>query len=185
MRNPQRARDLANFLAPVLEHDGDIAAGSGSPDSCSCHETVAGAAEPAVDFAVGLELREVRKKVPSPRNGERATGEFRDRLTKALESDDHAVGVLWALLAGRADQQRADALPESLAGPPGGGSAPGNRTAPGGRKASEGGSGPFGWPHSLGPSLRRAWVHLRMKAIRAWVKLCVNAIVGLVLFIAW
>src|SRR6185312_12448415 len=115
MRNPQRARDLAKFLAPALEHAGGIAAEPGSPDGCSCQDKVAGPAEPAVDFAIGLELREVRKKVPSPRNGEggQAAGEFGDRLTKVLEGDDHAVDVLWALLAGRGDQPRADALPES------------------------------------------------------------------------
>ena len=56
MRNPQRARYLANFLAPVLQNAGDSTAEPGSPDGCSCHETVAGSAEPAVDFAVGLEL---------------------------------------------------------------------------------------------------------------------------------
>jgi hypothetical protein len=176
MRNPQRARDLAKFLAPALEHAGDIAAETGSPDGCSCQEKVAGPAEPAVDFAIGLELREVRKKVPSPRNGEgeRAAGEFGDRLTKVLESDDHAVDVLWALLAGRGDQPRADALPESIAGSPEGGSTPGNVSAAGGRKRSEGGSRPSGLPGKTADGLRRAWVNL-----------CMNAIVGLVLFLAW
>jgi hypothetical protein len=104
MRNPQRARYLAEFLAPVLENAGDITAEPGSPGVCSCHEQVAGPAEPAVDFAIGLELREVWKRVPSPRKGEgeQATGEFSDSLTEVLESDDHAVGVLWALLAATA-----------------------------------------------------------------------------------
>lgn len=149
----------------------------GSPAGCSCHEAVAGSAEPAVDFAVGLELREVRKKLPSPRKGEgeQAKGEFRDRLAKVLEGDDHAVGVLWALLAGHGDQPHADALPDSPAGPPGGGrGAPGNPGAPSGRKASQGGGGPYGWPHKLGFGLRRVWVNL-----------CMNAIVGIVLFLAW
>jgi hypothetical protein len=176
MRNPQRARDLADFLAPVLENAEVVTGEPGSPDGCSCHETVAGSAEPAVDLAVGLELLEVWKKVPSPRKGEgeQAAGEYSDRLAEALESDDHAVGVLWALLAGPGDRPRADALPESLACPPGGGSTPGNTAAPSGRKAPQGGSGPSGWPHKLGPGLRRVGVNL-----------CMNAIVGLVLFLAW
>jgi len=64
-----------------------------------------------VDFAIRLELHEVWKKIPSPREGtgEQATGKLSDRLTEVLESDDHAVGVLWALLAGRGDQPRAAA----------------------------------------------------------------------------
>ena len=106
----QRARDLAEFLAPVLANAADITAESGSPDGCSCHEAVAGSAEPAVDFAVALELCEVRKKLPAPRKGggEQARGEFRDRVARVLESDDRAMWVLWALVAGRGDQPRAD-----------------------------------------------------------------------------
>jgi hypothetical protein len=138
MHNRQRARYLAKFLAPVLANAGDLAAESGSPHSCSCHEKVAGPAEPAVDTAVLLELREVRKKVPRRSPGELAADELSDRLTEVLESDDHAVGVLWALLAGRDNQPRADALPETLAGSSGGG----GLNAPGGRKASRGGNRP-------------------------------------------
>ena len=190
MRNSQRARYLANFLAPALQNAGDSTTEPGSPDVCSCHETVTGSAEPAVDFAVGLELREVRKKVPAPRKGEgeRDTGEFSDRLTEVLESDDHATGVLWALLAGHGDQPRADTLPESLAAPLGGGSTPGDPGAPGNREASDPGGGPYGWPHKLGPGLRRVWGSLYRMAWRlrrVWVSLCMNAIVGLVLFLAW
>jgi hypothetical protein len=176
MRNSQRARVLADILAPALENEGDITAEPGSPDGCSCHETVTGSAEPAVDLAIGFELRELRKKVPSPRNGEgeQATGEVSDRLTEVLESDDHAAGVLWALLAGNSDQPRADALPGSLAGPSGSGSTPGNPGAPSARKASQGGGGPYGFPHKLGYGLWRVGGNLFM-----------NAIVGLVLVLAW
>ena len=129
-----------------------------------------------MDFAIGLELREVRKKVPSPQNGGGGQdgGEFSDRLSKVLEGDDHAVDVLWALLAGRGDQLRADALPESLAGPPGGGGTRGSVSAAGGRKGSEGSSRPSGVPGKTADGLRRAWVNL-----------CMNAIVGLVLVLAW
>src|SRR5215471_13135698 len=131
MRNSERARVLADILAPALQNDEGITAEPGSPNGCSCHETVAGSAEPAGDLAIRFELREVRKKVPSPQKGEgeQATGEFRDRLTEVLESDDRASAVLWALLAGDGDQPRADALPGSHAGPSGGGSTSGNRTA--------------------------------------------------------
>ena len=176
MRNPQRARDLATFLAPVLENAGDAAAEPGSPDGCSCHEKVVGLAEPAVDFAIRLELREVWEKVLSPREraGEKATSKLSDRLTEVLERDDHAVGMLWALLAGRGDQPRADALPEPLAGPRRGGSAPGGLSAHGGRKASEGGSRPPGVARKTGYGLRRVWGNL-----------CMNAIVALVLVLAW
>lgn len=176
MRNSQRARVLADILAPALENDGDITAEAVSPDGCSCHETVAAPAEPAVDLALGLELRELRKKVPSPRKGEgeHATGEFGDRLTEVLESDDRAAGVLWALLAGNGDQPRTDALPVSPAGPSGGGSTPGNPGAPSARKASQGGGGPYGFPHKLGYGLWRVGGNLFM-----------NTIVGLVLLVAW
>src|SRR5215470_6269444 len=113
MNSPQQARNLATFLAPALESARDIAAEPGSPDGCSC-ETEVGPAGPAVDSAILLELHEVWKKIPLRRAGagagaaERAPGNLSDRLTEVLESDDHAVGVLWALLAGRGDQPRAD-----------------------------------------------------------------------------
>jgi hypothetical protein len=175
MRNPQRARDLAEFLAPALENARGVAGEPGSPDRCSCQEKAVDRAEPAVDFAIDLELRELRKKVPSPRRGagEPATGKLSDRLTEVLESDDHAAGVLWALLAGRGDQLRADG-PEPLASPPGGGRAPGGLIAHAGHKASGGGSRPPGWPRKTASGLRRVWANL-----------CMNAIVALVLVLAW
>src|ERR1700751_2563994 len=112
MRNPQRVRDLARFLAPALVHAEDSTAEASSPDDCSCHEKVTGPAEPAVDFAIGFELRELRKKVPPPRQGggEQATGAYSDRVAEVLAADDRAVGVLWALLAGSGDGPRPDAL---------------------------------------------------------------------------
>jgi hypothetical protein len=170
MHNRQRARDLAKFLAPVLAN-GDLAAEPGSPDGCSCHEKVPGPAEPAVDTAVLLELREVRRKVPRESAGEQATDDLSDRLTEVLESDDHAVGVLWALLAGRDNQPRADALPAALACPSGGGN---GLSAPGGRKASKGGNRPPRLPHKTASGLRRVWANV-----------CMNAIVVLVLVLAW
>ena len=148
-----------------------------------------------MDFAVALELGEVRKKVPAPRKGkgegaeEQAKGEFRDRVARVLESDDRAMWVLWALVAGRGDQPRADGRSDSRAGPPGGGSTPSNGTAPGGNKASDnGGGGPYGWPHKLGARPRHVWARLRTTALRlrpVWVSLWMNAIVAVVLFLAW
>lgn len=192
MTNTQRARDLAEFLAPALDNAGDVAAELGSPEGCSCHEQVTGPVEPAVDVAIGLELRDVWNSTLSPqeRAGEPVTGKLSDRLTEALDRDDHAVEVLWALLAGRGDQPSADALPELLAGTHGNGSAPGGRTASGN------GSGPSGSPsrtaarrtaarrtapRRTSSRLRRFRVHLR----RFGVNLCMNAIVALVLVLAW
>src|SRR5262249_61677462 len=125
-----------------------------------------GCAGPGVDSAILRERREVGKKMPWRRAGagagaaERAPGNLSDRLTEVLESDDHAVGVLWALLAGRGDQPRADALPEPLAGPPGGGSAPGGLSANGGRKASGGGGRPPGLPRKTATGPRRGRARL-------------------------
>ncbi len=176
MRNPQRARDLAKFLAPALVHAGDSTAEAGSPDDCSCHEKVTGHAEPAVDFAIGFELRELRKKVPPPcqGEGEQGTGAYSDRVAEVLAADDRAVGVLWALLAGGGDGPRPDALPASLTDSPNGGGAPGNPKAAGGRKGSGGGGRPAWLSGRTADGLRRAWVNLWM-----------NAIVAAVLVLAW
>src|SRR5689334_2198794 len=176
MHNPQRASELAKFLAPVLKQAGDVAAEPGSPEDCSCREKMAAPAEPAVDVAIGLELHEVWKKAVSPQEqaGEQATGELSDRLTEVLEGDEHAVEVLWALLAGGGDRPRADALPELLAAWAAGGSPPSGSSAPGGRKASDGGGRPPGLSHKTADSLRRIWVSV-----------CMNAIVALVLVLAW
>jgi hypothetical protein len=169
MHDPQRARELAKFLAPVLENVRDLPAEPSSPDGCSCHEEVAGPVEPAVDLAIHLELAEVRKKLPAPARaaGEQATIEPSDRLTEVLKRDGHTAGVLWALLAGRGNQLRADALPEALAGPPSDGKAPR-------RKASKGGS-------------RQPCLHRKPASglRRVWANLCMNAIVVLVLVLAW
>src|SRR5260221_12545774 len=93
MHNPQRARDLANFLAPALENALDVNADPGSLDSCSCDEKVVVAAEPDVDFAMWLELREACKKGLAIRDGagQQATGKLSDRLAEVLE----ATIMLW------------------------------------------------------------------------------------------
>ncbi len=176
MHNPQHARDLANFLAPALENARDVNADPGSPDSCSCDEKVIVPAEPDVDFAICLELCEACKKGLAIRDeaGQQATGKLSDRLTEVLEGDDHAVGVLWALLAGGGDQPDADARQQPFASPPAGGSAPGGRSRPWPQRAPGGGSRSSGLPHKTASGLRRAWANI-----------CMNATVALVLFLAW
>jgi len=169
MDKPQHARDLAKFLAPALRNASGINAEPDSPGSCSCHEEVAGPAEPAVDFAIYLELREAWRKGNPKGNGaaEQDPGRLSERLAELLERDDHAVGVLGALMAGRGDHPRADAPQQPLAGPPGG------QREPGGRRPSGGGSRSC-LPPKTSSGLRRAWAGI-----------CMNAIVVLVLLLAW
>ena len=176
MRNSQHARDLAKCLAPVLENVRDVISEPGSPDCCSGLEKVIDPTEPDVDFAVCLELYEAWGKGLSRRDGaeEQATGTLCDRLADVLEGDDHAVGVLWALLAGGGDRPSGDSLHQALASSPNGGSAPGGRNAPDGGSAPGGGKRPGGLSHKTRASLRRGWANI-----------CMNAIVALALLLAW
>jgi hypothetical protein len=195
MQNPQRARELAEFLAPALKNAGDGAAQPASPGGCSCHETVVGPTERAVDSAIRFELDAVWKKASllTGRPGKRANGEVTDRLTQVLERDDHAVEVLWALLADRGNKPRAaapagrarktgakaragrgskpgaGAPPEPPASSNGDGSGHGRAAAPG-RKAPDKDS----LPRKTADGLQRVWANLWM-----------NAIVALVLVLAW
>lgn len=178
MHKPQRARALAMFLAPALHNAPGINAEPDLPDSCSCDDKFAGAAEPAVDFAIYLELREAWRKGNPKGNGtaEQDTDKLCARLTEVLQGDDHALRVLSALVAGRADQPQADAPPELVTRPPGG------RNEPDGRRAPGSGSRSGGLWHKTASGLRRAWANgLR----RGWANICMNAIVALVLFLAW
>src|SRR5260221_6272676 len=154
MHNPQRARDLANFLAPASENALDVNADPGSLDSCSSDEKVVVPAEPDVDFAICLELREACKKGLAIRDeaGQQATGKLSDRLAEVLEGDDHAGGVLWEVLAGGGDQPDADARQQPFASPPAGGSAPGGRSGPWDQRAPGGGSRSSGYRSRPGPS---------------------------------
>ena len=164
MHKPQNARALAKFLAPALQNAQDVNAEPGSPDSCTCYEKVADAAEPAIDFAIYLELHEAWRKGKPEGNGtaEQDAGKLCDSLTEVLEDDDHAVEVIGALLAGRGDQPQADALPQPLASPPGD------------RRATGGGSRSGNLSHKTVSGLRRASANI-----------CMNAIVALVLVLAW
>jgi hypothetical protein len=75
-----------------------------------------------------------------------------------------------------------DALQEPPASPPSGGSAPSGRSARGNQKASGGGGRSAGSPRKTAPGPRCAWADgLR----RTWANVCMNAIVALVLFLAW
>src|SRR5215467_14738136 len=169
MHEPQHAHDLAKFLAPALRIAPDVNAGADSLDGCTCHEKVAGPAKPDVDFAIYLELHEAWRKGNPDGNGtaEQDTGELTERLTELLEDDDHAVGVLSALVAGSGDQQQAGTPQPPSSSPPGG------RGEPGGRRAPGGGHRAFLPPKAVS-GLRRAWANI-----------CMNAIVALVLFLAW
>jgi len=101
MHKPQHARALAKFLAPALQNAPDVNAEPDSPDSCTCHEKAADPAEPAVDFAIYLELHEAWGKGNPNGNGtaEQDIGKLTERLAELLEDDDHALGVLSALVA--------------------------------------------------------------------------------------
>jgi hypothetical protein len=75
-----------------------------------------------------------------------------------------------------------DALQEPPASPPSGGGGPSGRSARGNQKASGGGGRSAGSPRKTAPGPRRAWADgLR----RTWANVCMNAIVALVLFLAW
>jgi hypothetical protein len=169
MHKPQHARALAEFLAPALENAPNTDAEPNSPDGCTCHETVIDLTEPAVDLAISLELREAWRKGHPNGNAaaEQDIDKLSERLTQVLERDAHAVGVLSALLTDRGDQPRADAPQQRFASPAGG------RSEPGGRRASSGGSR-FRLPTKTASGLRRAWANV-----------CMNAIVALVLLLAW
>jgi hypothetical protein len=176
MHNSQRARDLAKCLAPVLENVRDVNSEPGSADCYSGLEKVIDPAEPDVDFAVCLELYEAWNKGLSRWDGaeEQATGTLCDHLAEVLEGDDHAVGVLWALLAGCGDRPPADPLRQALTSSANGGSAPGDRNATDGSSAPGRGKRPGGVSHKTRASLRRGWANI-----------CMNAIVALVLLLAW
>src|ERR1700751_1443337 len=150
MSNPQHARDLAKFLAPALDNARDITGEPSSPDSCPCHGMVIDPTRPSVDFAVHLELNDAWRKGRPAQGGatEQGRGKLTGHLTEVLERDDHAVGVLWALLADRGDQWQADALPQPLASPPG------VRSTPGGNGRS------IHLPHKAASGLRRVSAYM-------------------------
>ena len=94
MNGSQQARALANYLAPMLESARDVNVRPGSLDGLSRHEKGTDPTGPDVDSAIYLEAHEVWKRL-SRRNGADTTAARCDRLTKILEGDEHAMGVLW------------------------------------------------------------------------------------------
>ena len=178
MHDSRQVRELAKFLAPVLENVRDVTAGSDSLDGSSCAGNVIASIEPDVDAAIYLELHKVLKRL-APQNGAGKKAPLCDRLTKVLEDDDHAVGVLWALLAGRIDQQQAAGPQSAVADPASNGATPGGCKATGG-KIVRGRTAAGNGRRSLGLS-RKATAFLS----RLWANVCMNAIVAGVLFLAW
>jgi hypothetical protein len=166
MNSSQQARALANYLAPMLDGAQGVNVKPGSQDDPSRHQKGIIPTGPDVDSAIYLEAHEVLTRV-SRRNGTDTTAARCGRLTKVLEGDDHAVGVLWALLAGYDDQLPEAALQLGAAGPSANGSAPRDGKAAGSGKTTP------------------RWTAARSALSRFWANLCMNAIVAGVLFLAW
>ena len=120
-------------------------------------------------MAIYLELRDAWRKGNPKGNGAagHGTGKLSERLTELLEDDDHAAGMLAALVAGHDDQLHAGALRQPSASAAGGQSEPGNQRATNGGSRSS-------LPHTVASGLRRAWANI-----------CMNAIVAVVLVAAW
>ena len=94
MNGSQQARALANYLAPMLDGAQGVNGRPGSQDDPAQHQKGIISTGPDVDSAIYLEAHEVWKRL-SRRNGADTTAARCDRLTKILEGDEHAMGVLW------------------------------------------------------------------------------------------
>ena len=94
MNSSRQARDLANYLAPMLDGAQGVNGRPGSQDDPARHQKGIIPTGPDVDSAIYLEAHEVWKRL-SRRNGADTTAARCDRLTKILEGDEHAMGVLW------------------------------------------------------------------------------------------
>ncbi len=180
MRKDQQAHDLAAFLAPMVESASGATAGSGAPAGRRAggpaDERLIDQAGPDVDLAIRLELQEVlgnqdgpdpaTRNCPKPAPGEAGgAGGAGERLRRLLEGDDHAVGVLWALLAGGDSRPRPDVLQLAAA------------AAPARGRAS----------HRLGMiaagGRRIFWSSAGYQ--RNFANFCMNALVALVLLTSW
>src|SRR5690242_12871674 len=155
MNSSQQARALANYLAPMLDGAQGVNVKPGSQDDPLRHQKGIIPTGPDVDSAIYLEAHEVLTRV-SRRNGTDTTAARCGRLTKVLEGDDHAVGVLWALLAGYGDQLPEAALQLGAAGPSANGSAPRDGKAAGSGKTTP------------------RWTAARSALSRFWANLCMN-----------
>ena len=166
MTRDDQARDLARFLTPMLRG----ATSNGGPAHLSTpprREESVDRLEPDVDLAVRLELESLLRKEPklatllsdsSPWDPD----EVRSVLTRRLaEGDDHAVELLWALLAGRDGHPRPEILRLAASRPP-------TKKARKGRIRA-----------TLGSLAKAVWLRRKIAAI------LMNALVGVVLLIAW
>jgi hypothetical protein len=166
MTRDDQARDLAKFLTPMLRG----ATGNGGPahlSASSRREALADRVEPDVDLAVRLELESLLRNEP-----ELATllsdasrwdpDEVRSVLTRRLtDGDDHAVELLWALLAGRDGEPHSEVL--RLAA-----------TRPSTSRARKGRT-----RAALNSLSKAVWLRRKVAAI------LMNALIGLVFVIAW
>src|SRR5262245_9945960 len=166
MTRDDQARDLARFLTPMLRG----AASNGGPAHLSTpshREEPVDRLEPDVDLAVRLELANLLRKEPKlatllADTSQWDPDEVRSVLTRRLaEADDHAVELLWALLAGRDGHPRPEILRLAASRPP-------TRKARRGRLRA-----------TLGSLAKAVWLRRKIAAI------LMNALVGLVLLIAW
>jgi hypothetical protein len=166
MTRDDQARDLAKFLTPILRG----ATGNGGPAHLSTpsrREELTDRLEPDVDLAVRLELESLLRNEPklatllsdtSRWDPDEVSGVLTRRLA---EADDHAVELLWALLAGRNGQPHSEVLPLASSGPST------SRARKGRIRAGV-------------TSLAKAvWLRRKIAAI------LMNALIGLVFLIAW
>jgi len=112
MKRTDQARILAEFLVPLLPN----LCNAGTPLTvvAADHEGVVDRGEPDVDLAVRLELQRIVSSAPdlvslAADASEPERGRATARLSQLL-LDDHAVELLWALLAGSDTQPHLDVL---------------------------------------------------------------------------
>ncbi|MFL6183681.1 MAG: hypothetical protein ACJ745_02300, partial [Actinomycetes bacterium] len=169
MKRTDQARILAEFLVPLLPNLCDAS----TPLAVlgADHEAVVDPTEPDVHLAVRLELQHIVSTEPDLLTlAADASEPVRDRAVERLgqlllDRDDHAVEVLWALLAGSGTQPRLDVLSAAAIG-----------------AADSAGPSDRRWP-SAGPHVRRflraGW--LRREVAAVWM----NVLIAAVLFFAW
>jgi hypothetical protein len=169
MTKDDQARDLAKFLTPMLR-----GAACGSVQTAFSdrqrREEIVDRVQPDVDLAVRLELQRIVRNEPRlaallSDTSQWDPDEVSSLLTRRLANGDgHATESLWALLAGRDGQPHSEVLRLAIAGPPYDGVRKGRvRTLL--RHVAKVG--------------RSVWVQRKIAAILT------NAMVALVLFIAW
>jgi hypothetical protein len=164
-KRTDQARVLADFLAPLLPNLCD--ASTPLAVLATEHEEVVDSTEPDVHLAVRLELQHIVSTEPdlvtlAADASEPERNRAAERLSQLLlDRDDHAVEVLWALLAGSGTKPHLDVI-----------NADADSAAP---------SDPRWWsavPH-IRKFLRAGWLRREVAAI--WM----NALIAAVLFFTW